>query len=50
MIIGDYFFCAITIDKDGAAKQIRGDLYGVKKTRLVSIEATAGENESNWAL
>lgn len=31
LIIGDYFFCAITIDKDGAAKQIRGDLYGVKK-------------------
>lgn len=31
LIIGDYFFCTITIDKDGAAKQIRGDLYGVKK-------------------
>ena len=31
LIVGDYFFCAITIDKDGAAKQIRGALYGVKK-------------------
>ena len=31
LIIGDYFFCAITIDKDGAVKQIRDDLYGVKK-------------------
>lgn len=31
LIVSDYFFCAITIDKDGAAKQIRADLYGVKK-------------------
>ena len=31
LIFGDYFFCAITIDKDGAVKQIRDDLYGVKK-------------------
>ena len=31
LIIGDYFFCIITIDKDGAARQIRDDLYGVKK-------------------
>lgn len=31
LIVGDYFFCAITIDKDGATNQIRGDLYGVKK-------------------
>lgn len=28
---GDYFFCVITIDKDGTARQIRDDLYGVKK-------------------
>lgn len=31
LIIGDYFFCTITIDKDGVARQIRDDLYGVKK-------------------
>lgn len=31
LIIGDYFFCVITIYKDGAARQIRDDLYGVKK-------------------
>lgn len=31
LIIGGYFFCAITIDKDGAFKQIRDDLYGIKK-------------------
>ena len=31
LIVSDYFFCAITIDKDGAAKQIRGDLYGIKR-------------------
>ena len=31
LIIGDYFFCVIAIYKDGAARQIRGDLYGVKK-------------------
>lgn len=31
LIIGNYFFCAITIDKDGVFKQIRNDLYGVKK-------------------
>jgi hypothetical protein len=31
LISGDYFFCIITIDKDGAARQIRDDLYGVKK-------------------
>ncbi len=31
LIIGGYFFCAITIDKDGVFKQIRDDLYGIKK-------------------
>ena len=31
LIIGGYFFCVITIDKDGAFKQIRDDLYGIKK-------------------
>lgn len=30
LIIGDYFFCVITIYKDGAARQIRDDLYGLK--------------------
>ena len=28
LFISDYIFCVITIDKDGAAKQIRNDLYG----------------------
>lgn len=31
LFISDYIFCVITIDKDGAAKQIRNDLYGIKR-------------------
>lgn len=31
LFIGDYIFCVITIDKDGAARQIRNDLYGIKR-------------------
>lgn len=44
LIIGGYFFCAITIDKDGAFKQIRDDLYGIKKQDWCPLKPLSEKN------
>lgn len=48
LIIGGYFFCAITIDKDGAFKQIRDDLYGIKKQDWCPLKPLPEEKEEEY--
>lgn len=45
LFINDYIFCVITIDKDGAAKQIRNDLYGIKRQNWCPLKPLPEKKE-----
>lgn len=47
LFISDYIFCVITIDKDGAAKQIRNDLYGIKRQNWCPLKLLPEKDTKN---
>ena len=47
LFISDYIFFVITIDIDGAAKQIRNDLYGIKRQNWCPLKLLPEKDTKN---